>query len=55
MDSSNVAEKETSQPAESAIRLLEEWLADESEYDEETWPEIKKALDEHRLSSRQLL
>ncbi len=37
-----------------AIRLLEEWLADESGYDEETWPKLKKALDEDRLSSRRL-
>jgi hypothetical protein len=30
------------------IRLLDSWLADESGYDEETWPELKKALDEER-------
>jgi hypothetical protein len=40
--------------AERAIRLLDEWMADESGYDEETWPELKAALDRDRLSSRRL-
>jgi hypothetical protein len=31
-----------------AITLIEEWLKDESGYDEETWPALKKALDEER-------
>ena len=31
-----------------AIALLEEWLKDESGYDEETWPALKKALNEER-------
>jgi len=30
------------------IRLLREWTADESGYDEETWPELKVALDRNR-------
>ncbi len=30
------------------IRLLRSWLADESGYDEETWPKLKKALDRER-------
>jgi hypothetical protein len=37
-----------------AIGLLDEWMADESGYDEETWPELKTALDRDRLSSRRL-
>jgi len=37
---------------EAAIRLLEEWMADESGYDEETWPKVKKAVEENRLSYR---
>ena len=37
-----------------AIRLLDEWMADESGYDEETWPELKVALNRDRLSSRRL-
>ena len=36
------------------IRLLNEWLADESGYDEENWAEIKKLLEENRTSSREL-
>jgi hypothetical protein len=39
---------------QAAIRMLEEWMADESGYDEETWPVLKEALDRDRLSSRKL-
>lgn len=35
-------------------RLLDEWLADESGYDEEAWSELKEALDRDRLSYRRL-
>ena len=31
-----------------AIALMDEWLKDESGYDEEAWPALKKALDEER-------
>ncbi len=30
------------------IRLLDEWLADESGYDEETWPMLRAALQANR-------
>ena len=30
------------------ISLLRSWLTDESGYDEETWPKLKKALDQER-------
>jgi hypothetical protein len=33
----------------SAIELIDEWLQDESGYDEEAWPQVKADLDEHRL------
>lgn len=36
------------------FRLLNEWLADESGYDEETWPELKAALQANRSSGRRL-
>lgn len=36
------------------VRLLEAWLADDSGYDEDAWPELKDALDRDRLSSRKL-
>ena len=39
---------------EDVITLLDEWLQDESGYDEETWPELKEALDRDRLSERKL-
>jgi hypothetical protein len=34
------------------LRCLAEWLADESGYDEEAWPELKEALERDRLSYR---
>ncbi|MFZ0889914.1 MAG: hypothetical protein WA005_15820 [Candidatus Binataceae bacterium] len=35
---------------EDLIRLLDEWMADESGYDKKVWPALKKALEENRLS-----
>ncbi len=35
-----------------AIALLDRWLADESGYDERTWPTLKKAIEESRTSKR---
>ena len=49
---SSYIERQT-QP-ENVIALLDKWLLDESGYDEETWPELKAALDRDRLSSRKL-
>jgi poly(3-hydroxyalkanoate) synthetase len=37
---------------EEILRALEEWLADESGYDEKVWPELKRSMEENRLSSR---
>ena len=37
---------------EAALRLLRQWMADKSGYDEETWPVLKKAIEENRLSRR---
>lgn len=34
----------TEKEREEAIRLLDEWLTDESGYDEETWPILQEAL-----------
>jgi hypothetical protein len=38
------------------IRLLDEWMVDESGYDEETWPLLKKALnhERERIGARKL-
>ncbi len=30
------------------VDKLNEWMADESGYDEESWPEIQQALDQYR-------
>ncbi len=38
--------------SEAMIRLLHEWAADESGYDEETWPIVKQAIEDNALSSR---
>jgi hypothetical protein len=40
--------KPESAQAADLIRLLRSWLSDESGYDEETWPKLKKALDRDR-------
>ncbi|MFA6450524.1 MAG: hypothetical protein WCX65_13710 [bacterium] len=45
---------EWSMRADRAIQLLDEWMKDGPEYDDETWPELKKALDENRPSPRKL-
>ena len=34
--------------AEEAHRLLAEWMADDSGYDQETWPELRRGLNENR-------
>jgi hypothetical protein len=47
-------EGERQHRAERAIQLLDQWMADESGYDEQTWPELQAALEQHRLSSRGL-
>jgi hypothetical protein len=38
------------------IGLLRSWLSDESSYDEQTWPKLKKALDvaRERVGARRL-
>ncbi|MDI9548460.1 MAG: hypothetical protein QM346_12770 [Chloroflexota bacterium] len=37
---------------QAAKRLILQWLADESGYDEQTWPVIQRAVEENRLSNR---
>ena len=37
-----------------ARQLLRAWLADESGYDEETWPRLKQALEISRSGHRRL-
>ena len=37
-----------------ARQLLRDWLADESGYDEETWPRLKQGLETNRLGHRKL-
>ena len=49
-ESSDAASAIQRKKNEAAIRLLEEWMADESGYDEETWPIVQKAMEENRSS-----
>lgn len=51
---SKLAPKKISAKARRMIRLMDEWLKDESGYDEATWPELKKSLEKNRLSDRRL-
>ena len=44
-----------SQRNAAARQLLQEWLADESGYDEETWPVLKQALEQNRAASARRL
>ncbi len=37
---------------EAALHLLEEWLADDSGYDEQVWDMVKDTIETHRLSYR---
>lgn len=46
--------KDTLAAAERFRNLLDEWMADDSGYDEEAWPELKDALDRDRLGYRKL-
>ena len=40
------------QKNEAMRRLLREWLADESGYDEEVWPEVQQLSEDNRFSPR---
>lgn len=37
---------------QAVIRLIESWLAEDPEYDEQVWPVLKQAIEENRLSDR---
>ena len=43
------------QDKRAAQQLLREWLEDESGYDEATWPELKRALNDNRGDARRSL
>lgn len=34
------------------LDLMEEWMSDESGYEERTWPELKKNIEANRMSYR---
>ena len=37
-----------------ALQLLRTWLADDTGYDEQTWPALKQTMEAQRLSDRRL-
>lgn len=51
---SAVSEYTATSDPESAMRLIDELLAEDPTYDQDTWPEIAEALDRDRLSDRKL-
>ena len=34
------------------IRIIQEWMKDDCDYDAKVWPRVKKKIDENRLSAR---
>lgn len=53
LDFSRRLKKEEKLPNLAAIKLLDEWMADETGYAEETWPELEEALDRNRREAGQ--
>ncbi|MCP4350174.1 MAG: hypothetical protein GY795_32255 [Desulfobacterales bacterium] len=49
---SEQAEKQESCKNEQAVNLLYSWMSDESCYDESVWDDLKKNIEENRLSER---
>jgi hypothetical protein len=49
----NSEHRQDTSAAERCRKLLDEWMADESGYDEEAWPELKEALDRNRREAGQ--
>ena len=52
--SAHTNDKTQRQRNATARQLLRAWLADESGYDEETWPCLKQALEASRSDQRRL-
>ncbi len=52
MEHPEVIEESRKRSNQGAIRLLDEWMADDSGYDEKVWPALKEAIEENRLSRR---
>jgi len=50
-----VSKESPKEDNEGAIKLLLEWLADDSGYDARVWPQIKQSLEANRLSERRRL
>jgi excisionase family DNA binding protein len=44
--------EEQARKNEALLKLLNEWMADDSGYDEQVWPIVKASIEENRLSDR---
>jgi hypothetical protein len=42
--------KDNDESLEKLIKLVDEWMADESDYDQQTYPQIEAALNQNKLS-----
>ena len=51
-EASTAAEVAAQRHKNDAARRLQEWLADDSGYDEAVWSKVKQLIEEHRLSPR---
>jgi hypothetical protein len=50
LDADTIAERQ--RPNAAVLRMLQQWLADESGYDEDTWDSLKAAMKESRRTMR---
>ena len=53
LDFSRRLKERENRPNLGAIRLLDGWMADDSGYDEENWPDLEEALDRNRREAGQ--
>jgi len=49
-----VVDKSNAARVSRVTKLFDEWLQDSSGYDEETWPQLKQALNENHSKSHKL-
>ncbi len=47
-----VEDREIENRNRETLRIIQEWIKDDSGYDEKVWPTVKKNINENRLSLR---
>ena len=45
-------DQEDQEQVDALLKLLDQWMADESGYDESAWSVVKTSIEQHRLSDR---